>query len=236
MIKRICLVVSVIALVTSIGAATNNCRANTIFQTDFEFQIAPNLSYQYVQRFYGPPGQNPGESIDSTGFQVAVGDVDVFSFPGGVLPAGNAGNGRIAPDAISGGSNYLEVNGNDRGAVKAIINTEASKHYKLSFIYNSSNLGTPGDDNAVVEVSLNSLDSVVMHRSGDGWLSWETTFEALGSPTELRFSAGNSGKGGIMIDNVIVTELVSAPEPTSLALLSIGMIGVGAVTSRRRRK
>ncbi len=67
--------------------------------------------------------------------------------------------------------------------------------------------------------------------AGYQWMDYEASFVATGTSTEIVFrSKGTSNSYGDHIDNISVT---AVPEPTSLVLVGLGLLGV-AVRARRR--
>ena len=67
-----------------------------------------------------------------------------------------------------------------------------------------------------------------------GWTQYTFTETATSTSTNLMFH-GTDGGGAILLDNVVVTAQFVAPEPSSLLLISSGLVIVGLYRRRARK-
>lgn len=128
---------------------------------------------------------------------------------------------------------YFAIFGNigSDGAISQSFTDTAGETLTLSF-YLTSNGETPNDFNVYVDdVSYFSETDI----AAQGWTLYSYTFTATGDDTiEL---AGMDDPSFLALDDVSVTaasEPAAAPEPSDLALLGTGLLGVAAAARRRR--
>ena len=157
--------------------------------------------------------------------------------PGGGGPVWNA----------SEGSHLIDLDGRDSlgGGVSQTLATVVGTTYVLTFDLS----GNPGDFANVglpvvksVQVTAGTLvrtfqfDTTGMGTSTLTWLPVTVVFTATGSSTFLGFTSltGYANSYGALIDNVQVEALV--PEPSSMAMLGVGLGVLFSRTSRRRGK
>ena len=155
-------------------------------------------------------------------------------------------------DALVGnaedGSDFVELDSTHNSAMLTSFDSVAGQTYSLSFHYS----GRPAD------AALNAGFAGGVVPSGSNWLTvdfgtgpitlkpatnttpdnvWElytATFTGTGSSMSLMFSAaGADDSYGASLDDVSVT---AVPEPTTMAMLGAGLLGVFGLGLRRRSR
>jgi hypothetical protein len=176
------------------------------------------------------------------------------SLPGWTVSAGNididsaiAGCGGIA---AADGSYWVDLTGSygaGAGRIYQDISTEAGAQYELSFYFRANDQFTSlsyGNDSATkaFEVWLDATRAETFSRTvgvdplASTWTLQSLLFTATGATTRLGFWSLNGANGSVfgpMLDGVSVERVPSVPEPGSLALLALGLAGLGF--SRRKQ-
>jgi PEP-CTERM motif len=91
---------------------------------------------------------------------------------------------------------------------------------------------------AYVEFGLDSWATSLAYNAGWQTFTRTITLSAITDPVYLRFAATGGDNIGMLLDNVSLTSMsvpTSIPEPGSLALLGLGLFGLG-FTRRRKTK
>jgi hypothetical protein len=94
------------------------------------------------------------------------------------------------------------------------------------------------------QVSLGSetFDSTVMDNPSQGFTPWnaqDLTFQATSATEVLTFLSLGTPSGAppiALLDGVSLTGEATAPEPSCLALLGVGVLGLFAVRRRRQKR
>ena len=190
-------------------------RANLITNGSFESPVVPSGSYLNFFPLSPPPGWTvvgPEVSIVSGTYSAGC-----CTFP--------AEDGNQWLDLTGPGTNSLE------GIEQAVATTPGTQ-YTLSFWVGNVNdpFGVFGTTSTVLlsinggpnQPFTNSVNSTTL-----SWQQFTTTFTASGSTTTIEFLNGDpitDNSNGL--DNVVLNVSSQTPEPGTLSLLGIGMLGL----------
>jgi Protein of unknown function (DUF642)/PEP-CTERM motif len=194
------------ALLASTFVAAPACAANLLVNGGFEQPdvLSPGQGGIGYQTF----------SAVFTGWTVDAGNVDIVDHFGG----GNAGEG----------DQWLDLWGDQSGAISQTFNTILGKTYQLSFLYGNNPYST---STASASFSVSGLNGSVTSSSGLSFAGYTGTFVGTGGATTLSFTNTNGCcNGGIALDGVSVN---AVPEPAAWALMIAGFGLVGGAMRRR---
>ena len=152
-------------------------------------------------------------------------------------------NTRSAITPQSGDFFLIFSNSTGGGTVSQSFTTVAGAEYELSFYLARPNANqAPTVDVDVFDggdfSGISLLDeSVLVNYADDTWVQSTFSFTATSIESTLRFvDAGTTSSVDATIDTVVITELTSVPEPSSIVIASISLLCLGGWLGWRRRK
>lgn len=183
--------------------------------------------------------ETPGNGMGRTDIGAGIGPwvhggtgLDLYEFTGN--------DGQVAQDGVY----FLGFghSGSVGGTLSQTFDTVAGQSYTVSYYTAKQQDGSPLDA-AMFDVSvMNAANGAIlatMNSSvlGTAWVKQSMVFGATGASSTLTFrddGGVNNIAYNLSVDNFSVANNVQAvPEPTSLAMLSVGLVAVGIA---RRRK
>ncbi|HDZ37376.1 MAG TPA: PEP-CTERM sorting domain-containing protein [Marinobacter sp.] len=186
---------------------STSAQASVIFQDSFDTE--------------GTPGASTLNYSSFANWTVFEGSVDLI----------NSGNYGI--DCVGNTGKCVDLDGSTKnaGTLNSSSIALSAGIYSLMFDISGNQRGPAADDELLVTLS-GLIEENFTLSANDPWQSVVRTFTVAEDTTGF-ISFNHSGKDniGIVLDNVSVS---AVPEPGTLALLGLGLAGLGA--ARRRQK
>lgn len=152
---------------------------------------------------------------------------DVAGWDGSRIEIWDTFNGVLAAE----GSQHAELNADPNSQAGFTIfqnfNTVVGQQYDVSFYYRAR-----ANNNEVFEFSVGGLGATMSDHTTSSWSMFHDSFVASDWTSTIRFTTVTTGTIGNFLDGVSVTS--SVPAPGTLALVVMGLFGLGA--ARRRVK
>ena len=186
-------------------------------------------------------GKQSQAMIINGGFEnpVVVGSSVFGSIPGWTAsgPGVEIQNGGIAGDP-NGGVQLAELDSSGNSGISQAIATASGAWYNLSFFYSGAPYSNISTNGIMINWDGGFLDEIKEHNGTNNtkWTAHSYLVMATSTTTSLEFLAtGTSdGKGGYLDDVSLELEAVPTPEPTTLLLMGIGIVGLIGGAARKK--
>lgn len=204
------LLFGVVAL--ALGGAPAGATSVVVFEDDFDAEAGSGQ---------GASGQSKINYSAFIQWTVSDGSVDLIA------------NGDFGIDCVGGAGKCVDLDGamNDAGVLTSVALNLAAGAYDFRFQLAGTDSGftqTGAQNPNIVDVSIGTLfvDTITVDQ-GDPFATYGASFTVF-APTTVSIVFANRGGDnfGAMLDAV---KLVMVPEPGTIALLALGIGGVGAV-------
>jgi hypothetical protein len=134
------------------------------------------------------------------------------------------------------------VNGVGGGGIsQTITGLQAGTNYALSFQWGAGELQSrsgPTTDFLAVTLGNQTLDTVTLSNPANGFTGWYTVtmiFSAQSASEVLSFVSMGTPVGQPPIGLLTDISMVAAPEPASIAVVAMGILGLAAMRRRRSK-
>jgi hypothetical protein len=179
-------------------------------------QIAnPASAVSLIDENFNSVSQNLNSTVSTPNFNIIQGNIDVI----GSIPSPSY-------DFYPGNGNYIDLNGNTSGKIASnIFNFTTGDLVNLSFNYGANGLDKSASfslGSLFTPISITASENIIRPQPLDIFNNTFRTYTgsfvvASDFSDALTFTSGNTGFGGIILDNIVLsTTSTSVPEPSAI--------------------
>ncbi len=197
---------------TLLGMLSAGANASLIFQDNFDSEA-------------GSPGLSSLNYTSFANWTVADGTVDVVANTNGWGITCAGGSGKCID---------LDGSTSNAGIFSSNLLVLGAGNYSLSFDISGNQRG--GSSDSMLMTLGGFLNESFALSSAAPWTTVTRTFTvAADTSNYIVFNHAGGDNIGIMLDNVSLSKLADVPEPTSLMLLGLGLLGLGVARRKSAR-
>lgn len=192
------------------------------------FSVGANAGVIFIDNFDTEAGDAGVSSLNYTGFSnwtVSDGTVDVVANPNGWGITCVGGSGKCVD---------LDGSNGNAGILTSTLMSLSAGTYSLSFDISGNQRGGASDS---FTLALGGFLNESFNLSATApWQTVTRSFTVLSdSANSIIFNHAGGDNVGIMLDNVSLSK-TDVPEPATLAMFGLGLIGLGFARRRQARK
>jgi len=181
---------------------------------------------------------NPGSFTTLSPFSNAITDWTVWS--GSIDYIGSYW-------AAADGGRSIDLNGNEAGSILTYFTTIPGEQYQVDFYMGGNTAGSPGVKSLDLRAYYNGLNFFIDNQiftfdttgkslTSMGWQLQSFIFTAPSNNATILFGSIIAGAYGPAIDNVTVSRVSSVPEPATMLLLGLGLVGLAGISRKKFKR